>query len=137
MPLYEYECGVCGYREDQVRSIDNRHQGPGCSECNSDFAPYSGMKLVISPVRGFVKFPAAGGQEYVSPSSGRHITTERARRDDLARTNCRPYEGFESETKEAKKRAKVEEAVSDAKLHDNVSKAYYQLPPDKRKVLAG
>ena len=73
---------------------------------------------------------------YDSPIDGRPITSMKARRDDLARTNCRPYEGFESESKEAARKRADEEKKQDAKLHENVSKAYYQLPPSKRKVLA-
>lgn len=93
------------------------------------------MNLVISPVVGCVKFPAAGGHEYVSPTTGRVIGTEKARRDDLARSGCRPYEGREQEAKEAAKVRAHEEKKSDTKLHESVSKAYHQLPPDKRRVL--
>jgi len=73
----------------------------------------------------------------VSPASGKYITSKKARLDDMARTGCRPYEGFSSETKEARKRVKEQETKSDAKLHDAVSRAYHALPPSKKKVLAG
>lgn len=92
--------------------------------------------MIISAPFGRVLFPAAGGKEYVSPASGKYISTARARRDDLARTDSRPYEGFEQEQKEAKRKKADIEKKQDAKLHDSVSRAYYQLPPEKRKVLA-
>lgn len=131
MPLYAYECEPCDLGLDMVNLIDERHtHAPACN-CGAV------MKLTISPVRGFVKFPAAGGHEYRSPVSGRPITTERARRDDLARTGSRPYEGFEAESKEAAKFRAHEEKKSDARLHDSVSRAYYQLSPEKRKVFNG
>lgn len=127
MPLYEYEC-LNGHIVEAFRSIDDRKDCPVCP-CGQT------TKSVVSAVMGFVSFPAAGGKGYVSPASGKFIDSAKARRDDFARTGTRPYEGFESESKEAKKRAKEEEKKSDAKLHDAVSKAYHDLPPSKRKVL--
>lgn len=130
MPIYEYECETCNLYGDASNSIDERHtHAPLCPKCADK------MSLVISPVRGVVKFPAAGGHEYVSPATGRVITSERARRDDLKRSGCRPYEGFEQEMKHANKIRAEEEKQSDAKLHENVSRAYYALSPEKRKVL--
>lgn len=130
MPTYEYECHK-GHKTDEFRSVDDRHNTPLCQECSS------ATTLVISAVRGFVTFPAGGGQEYISPASGRYITSKRARLDDLARTNCREYEGFASESKEAAKRVKEQEKKSDAKLDDSVRRAWHALPPSKKKVLAG
>lgn len=92
---------------------------------------------MMSATPGIVRFPAAGGREYISPASGKAITTERQRRDDLARTGCRPYEGFASESKEAKKRIAEDEKKSDAKLDVAVRKAYHQLSPEKRRHLGG
>jgi putative FmdB family regulatory protein len=130
MPIYEYECEACNLYGDASNSIGERHtHAPHCPECDNK------MALVISPVRGIVKFPAAGGQEYISPTTGRAITSERARRDDLKRSGCRPYEGFEQEMKHANKIRAEEEKQSDAKLHENVSRAYYQLSPKKRAAL--
>ncbi len=127
MPTYEYECSN-GHITDDVRPIDARRDPKRC-DCGEL------AQLIVSASAGIVKFPAAGGREYISPASGRHITTERERRDDLARTNCRPYEGFEAETKEAARKRAYDEKKSDEKLHDNVSRAFYQLSPEKRKVL--
>lgn len=128
MPTYEFEC-PSGHLTESYRSVDERNDPVRC-DCGKL------AQRVLSATRGIVKFPAAGGREYVSPASGRYITTERERRDDLARTNCRPYEGFESESKEAARKRADEEKKQDAKIHENVSKAYYQLPPSKRKVLS-
>lgn len=128
MPYYEFECAA-GHLTDDYRTMETRNDPLRC-DCGKL------AHRVISATQGIVKFPAAGGREYVSPASGKYITTERQRRDDLARTDCRPYEGLESETKEAARKRAVEEKKQDAKLHENVSRAYYQLPPSKRKVLA-
>lgn len=128
MPTYEFECSA-GHVTDQFRALDERNDPLRC-ECGLL------AQRVLSATRGIVKFPAAGGREYVSQASGKYITTEKERRDDLARTNCRPYEGFEAETKEAARKRAYDEKKSDEKLHENVSRAYYQLSPEKRKVLS-
>jgi putative FmdB family regulatory protein len=136
MPIYEYECQRCGTREDAINRIDERHTGaPLCEGCSGFKGFDFQMELVISPVQGIVKFPAAGGQEYISPATGKAITSERARRDDLKRSGCRPYEGFEAESKHHAAIRAEEEKKADAKLHDDVSRAYHQLSPDKRRIL--
>lgn len=33
MPTYEYVCGVCGHREDQVRRIEERDDPADCPVC--------------------------------------------------------------------------------------------------------
>lgn len=128
MPYYEFECAA-GHTTDDYRSVDERNDPLRC-DCGLI------AHRVLSATQGIVKFPAAGGREYVSQASGKYITTEKERRDDLARTNCRPYEGFEAETKEAARKRAYDEKKSDEKLHENVSRAYYQLSPEKRKVLS-
>lgn len=129
MPTYEIECRACGKPDEFSSTIDERDKTPNCSECGAV------TKRLISAVQGFVQFPAAGGKGYVSQTSGKYIDTARARRDDLKRTGCRPYEGFEQESKQAAKDRAHEEKKSDERLHDSVAKAYHELPPEKRAVL--
>lgn len=131
MPVYEWGCTACGCEGEYFSTISSRHRTPVCEACGSK------TKQIISAVAGVVRFPAAGGREYVSPASGKYITTERARREDLKRTGSRPYEGFEAESKEAKRRVAEDEKKSDAKLDDNVRKAYHSLSPTKRRHLGG
>lgn len=54
MPYYSYQCKACGALKGDVRSIEQRHDGPTCHICN---APR--MQLVIDAVRGIVREPAA------------------------------------------------------------------------------
>jgi hypothetical protein len=131
MPFYDYECPQCEKAYVAYRPIDKRHDAGACKYCPD--SPQ--VRLVISPVRGIVKFPAAGGKGYVSATTGKYIDTERARRDDLKRSGCRPYEGFEQESKEAARIRAAEEKAADQKLHESVSRAYHQLPPAKKAVL--
>ena len=75
--------------------------------------------------------------DYVSPVSGKVISGRRARRDDLARTNSRPYEGREQEAKElARRNAYVEERLdrkAEAAAHD----AWAHSPEYIRRALRG
>lgn len=128
--MYEFECKKCHAMGEFYSSIADRHKTPKC-RCGGK------TQLVISPVMGRVMFPAAGGQEYISPASGKAITSAKARRDDLARTGCRPYEGFQQESKEAARRVAADEKKSDEKLEASVRKAYHQLSPEKRRHLDG
>lgn len=130
MPVYTYECGKCEQSVDFSNTIDQRRtHAPVCNGCNEQ------MHIVISACMGVVRFPAAGGQEYISPTSGKPITTHRARIDDLKRSGCRPYEGFGSESRQAARVRAYEEKKADQKLHDNVATAYHQMSPANRRIL--
>lgn len=129
MPIYEVECLKCQKPSEYAASIAERDATPACSHCGA------GTKRVISAVRGYVAFPAAGGQGYVSQTSGKYIDTKRARVDDLKRTNCRPWEGMDQELKQKAKDMAHEEKKSDDKLTEVVREAYQQLPPEKRSAL--
>lgn len=52
MPLYAYECAQCAKSRSDMRTIENRNNGPTCDRCRRK------MTLVISPVAGIVKNPA-------------------------------------------------------------------------------
>ena len=125
MPVYAYECKRCGHTEDAFRSIDERHDAPKC---------HGPMKIVIGQTMGFVR---ATFDPYVSPATGHVVTSQAARRDDFARSNCRPWEGKADEVKEAKRRKAYLDAKEDAKLTETVNRVYHQMPDSKRRVLEG
>jgi putative FmdB family regulatory protein len=129
VPTYEYECPQCQKQGEYFAPMAQSDSPPDC-ECG---APTK--RVILSAPAGFVWFPAAGGQGYVSPTSGKFIDTKRARVEDLKRSGCRPYEGFEQETKEAKRQTAYEEKKADEKLEHAVRTAYHELPPEKRAVL--
>lgn len=72
---------------------------------------------------------------YVSPASGRVITSRKERREDMARTNSRDWEGLNVEKQEAQRRKQYQEQRNDARLHEAASRAFYQLDPRKRREL--
>lgn len=67
--------------------------------------------------------------------SGQYVEGARQRREDLKRMGCRPWEGMDQETKEAQRHAAYEEAKSDRRLDEHARRAYYQLSPEKRRLL--
>lgn len=70
---------------------------------------------------------------YESPVTGQIIEGRAARREDLKRTGCRPYE--DGERQEAiKVRADVERKA-DAKLHEATARAFYAMPESKRRAM--
>lgn len=122
MPLYRYECARCGRQDETFNSVDNRHDGPRCHG--------RGMSIVICAANVQPDIPG-----YESPTTGRWIEGRAARRDDLKRSNARPYEGFEAERREARRRLQESEAKSDHKLEEAVRRNYHALSPDKRRAL--
>jgi hypothetical protein len=74
---------------------------------------------------------------YVSPVTGLWIEGRKARREDLKRSNSRPYEGFAAERKEAERRVAYDEQKRDRKLEAVVRRAYHELPPRQRRILEG
>jgi hypothetical protein len=74
---------------------------------------------------------------YESPIDGRWVEGRRARRDDLKRSNSRPYEGFAQEKREADKvRAQATERLN-SMANERVERAWAQLPPRMKRVLEG
>lgn len=121
MPLYTYQCGRCGRETDEFRTVAERHDAPKC---------HGRMRLCIMPTQIQAEI-----QGYVSPASGNWIDSRAARRADLRATNSRPWEGIESEKREAARRKKEAEAKFDRKIEDTARKLYHQLPADQRRAL--
>lgn len=125
MPIYEYECKKCQHTEDAYRPVDDRHNAPKC---------HGKMKLVIGRTLGFVQTTF---DPYCSPVNGEVIASHAARRNDLAKTHSRPWEGVEQERKEAARHVAHEEKKADARLDDGIRKVYHQLPVRHRRAVEG
>lgn len=72
---------------------------------------------------------------YDSPVDGRMVEGRRARRNDLARTHSRPYEGFEQESKEAAKIRAEHELKLDRKVEESVHRTWHEMPEHVRRTL--
>lgn len=72
---------------------------------------------------------------YRSPVNGQWIDGRVARREDLKRTGCRPWEGLDQEKKEAARQQGYADQKLEASLTKAASEALYQLPHQKREIL--
>jgi hypothetical protein len=72
---------------------------------------------------------------YESPVTGQWIEGRRARREDLKRTGCRPWEGLAAEKREAARQRAYEEIRQDRKIEEAIGKAWAGLSVEKRELL--
>lgn len=123
MPIYEAMCDACGKGEDYYAPVSERHMTPWC--CGN------AMRKVIlnaSMIQGDLP-------SYTSPINGKWIDGRKARKEDLKRAGCRPWEGLSEEKKEAAKQNKYAAERLDASLTKAATEAFHQLPPSKRDIL--
>lgn len=73
--------------------------------------------------------------EYVSPSTGKVITTRREMRADMKGSGCREFEGVQAEQKEAGRQKAYQEQREDRKLHKTVISSIMQMPENQRRQL--
>ena len=71
---------------------------------------------------------------YISPASGKPITSYKERREDMARHDCVDYEP--SLKKHSKAHMEAEDAKLDKKLDETVEKEILNMPTKKREKLA-
>jgi hypothetical protein len=71
---------------------------------------------------------------YESPVDGRVVDGRKQRRDDLARTHSRPYEGREQEEKEAAKIRAAREGQLDQLAEKIAHRSWAEAPERIRKV---
>ena len=123
MPFYTCHCDQCGEYEQIYRHIDQRDDTP--THCGV-------------PMRRCVEAPAVkvdiGG--YTSPIDGRWIEGNAARREDLKRNNCRPWEGMASEKKEALKRAAAADANFERGVEAAVYNTYNNMSAEKQRAIS-
>lgn len=75
--------------------------------------------------------------DYTSPIDGRLVSGRRQRRNDLARSGSRPWEGLAAEKSEANRKRAYFEQKQEQRLDHAVRSAYYSLSPEKRRILEG
>lgn len=93
-------------------------------EVGQDYAPDPVSPLIFGDLPG-----------YQSPVTGLWVEGRVQRREDLKRTGSRPYEGFEQESKEAARQERYQDQKLDAKIERAVSEQFYQMSPEKRRIL--
>ena len=122
MPFYSYHCKRCDDVQVAYRHISGRHDGPECCESRTDLC-------IVAPA------VAADLPGYESPTTGKWVEGKSARREDLRRSGCRPYESAVEERAEAQRQRNYDEAKLDRGLHDAVAKQFYSMPEAKRRQM--
>lgn len=123
MPNYDYACD-CGKTFERYLPLAEYAQPQVC-ECG----------LVAQKI--ILKAPMAVVQPdicYDSPIDGRPITSKQARIEDLARSNCVPYDP-EQKT-DYLRRNERQQAELEAKMEATVDREIAQMPSRKRERLA-
>lgn len=93
-------------------------------EVNNDYIPTPRGPMVIGEL-----------PSYQSPIDGRWIDGRVARREDLARNNCRPWEGMGQERKEAARQQAYAEQRRDAVAQATVERSLMQISESSRRIL--
>lgn len=122
MPTYSYRCKY-GHEFDVTKPMRLSDEPEAC------FCGEAGAK-VPAP------FHAIGPRDvhYLSPIDGRPITSERMRRDDMARNNCMEYDP--GVRQDYDRRIRKGEQALDSAVDATVEKEMASMPSAKREKLA-
>ena len=123
MPMYGAVCPKCGRYETIFRHIASRDDTPvHCGEKMQRIVEAPSVQVDI------------GG--YTSPIDGKWIEGKAARREDLKRNNCRPWEGMESERKAAIERAKAADKDFEKGVEAAVYNTYNNMSAEKQRAIS-
>lgn len=122
MPVYQYKCD-CGNQFDRfMKASDWRSKFPCSCGSIADQIILTAPMSIISP-----------DVCYDSPIDGRPITSMNARREDLARSGCVPYDpDIKQHNEERKKR---EDAALESAIDETVEREIETMPQKKREKL--
>jgi putative FmdB family regulatory protein len=123
MPTYEYECDNGHYFERVLPVKD--YLKPQTCECGA-----KGNKKISIPRLNLDMQP---WDRYISPVSGKPITSYKERKDDMERHGCVDYEP--SLKKHITKNMEREEAKLEASIDATVEKEIHAMPARKREKL--
>lgn len=120
MPIYTYQCSECSNVKEAYRHISERHNSPHC--CN--------IKTTICIMPAMVQPDLPG---YESPITGVWVEGRKARREDLKKHRCIPYEeGMKQDAIREQKRIKD---MDSQRAIVAASEAYYSLSLKKQRIL--
>lgn len=120
MPIYAYTCHA-GHAFDRYLPVA-RYAEPQTCECGEASDKRICAPMVVTDLPG-----------YQSPVDGRWVEGKRARREDLARNNCVPYEP--SMKQEYMKKVERSEQALDKALDRQIEAEIHQMPARKRELL--
>ena len=123
MPAYSYRCAnqhettKFSRMRDYVEAVD-------CDQCD-----LAAVRIFTPPIM----VTAAPDVRYDSPIDGRPITSHAARKEDLKRNDCIPYDP--EIKKDAVRWQKERQEAFDAKVDQTVAMQIAQMPSQKRQQL--
>lgn len=120
MPIYEYAC-LSGHSFERYLPV-SEYDCPQTCECGAASTKQLSAPMVLADLPG-----------YQSPVDGRWIEGRKARREDLARSNCVPYEP--SMKADYLKRIEKGQAEIDKKVEAHVEAEIHRMPVRKREKL--
>lgn len=120
MPLYDFQCED-GHKFERVVSLKD-FEVPQFCDCQKP-----ARRLISSPLFSVDK------TDYQCPVTGKHISSLREHRENLARTGCRVLETGEKELNE-KRRKEADEAF-DKKVEDTVEREIDSYSSHKKEQL--
>lgn len=123
MPVYESICRTCSQVHNYYKPVAQYLDTPECCGAKTE-------KVILSAPMGFADLPG-----YESPITGQWVEGRAARRNDLARHGCRPWEGMEQEQKHAAACRRAEEVRQEKALEETVQYAWNELKPEQRRLL--
>lgn len=96
MPLYEYKCECCGFKQTRFLPLERYQEPqycrtPNCANNGILESSVSMTKLVAAPA---VQADYPG---YISPATGQWVEGRKAHIEDLKRSGCRVFEPGERE----------------------------------------
>ena len=122
MPSYQYICENKHHFDRYLPVAD--YQTPQTCECGA------GARRIISLPMLIISGPDVC---YDSPIDGRPVTSMQARREDLARSGCTPYDPGRKEDYD--RRGKEAEAALDKAVDETVDREIALMPTRKREKL--
>lgn len=126
MPIYESICIKCDTRHEYVSSIANCAVTPVCCGKSTE-------KRIFSPPTSH--FDIQPWDSFVSPATGKVISSKAQRREDMKASGCRDWEGLASEKSVAAAKNKELDAKETKSLKEATAKTLAQMSPEKKKIL--
>lgn len=123
MPVYQYHCNGCDTDFDQYLPYHDHVNYMKCS-CG----------VIANQVITGIMLIKPRTVHYDSPIDGTHITSEAARRQDLAKNDCIEYDPGMREDADAK--AVAEERQLDKSIDQTMDAEIHKMPSRKKEQLA-
>ena len=123
MPVYQYHCKGCDTDFDQYLPYQEHVNYMKCS-CG----------VIANQVTTLFSIGKSRTVHYESPIDGTHITSEAARREDLARNDCIEYDPGMREDADA--RVIAEEKQLDKSIDQTMDAEIHKMPSRKKEQLA-